>query len=106
MRSEAVLSDDPRLHECVFTFASDLTLLDPVVLAHGHSWYAGNIKAASLDHTIWFHRRFRVDEWVLYEQRTPAAVGGRGLVLGTAFTRDGLLVASLAQEGLIRVLRD
>jgi len=104
MRAEAPLEDDPRIHECVFTFASDLTLLDPVVLAHGRSWYEGNLKAASLDHSIWFHRRFRCDEWLLYEQRTPAAFGGRGLATGRVFTRDGMLTASVAQEGLIRLL--
>jgi acyl-CoA thioesterase-2 len=102
MRAEDKLSDDMRVHDCVFTFASDLTLLDPVVLAHGLSWYAGDVKAASLDHSIWFHRPFRIDEWVLYEQRTPAAHEGRGLAVGSIFTRDGTLVASVAQEGLIR----
>jgi acyl-CoA thioesterase II len=104
MRSEGALDDDPRVHECIFAFASDLTLLDPVVLAHGRSWYAGDLKAASLDHSIWFHRRFRIDDWLLYEQRTPAAFGGRGLALGSVFTRDGQLTSSVAQEGLIRLL--
>jgi len=103
MRTEAPLEDDPRVHECVFTFASDLTLLDPVVLAHGRSWYEGDVKAASLDHSIWFHRRFRCDDWLLCEQRTPAAFGGRGLAFGSVFTRDGILASSLAQEGLVRV---
>jgi len=103
MRAEAPLEDDPRVHECVFTFASDLTLLDPVVLAHGRSWYEGDVKAASLDHSIWFHRRFRCDEWLLYEQRTPASFGGRGLAFGSVFMRDGMLTSSLAQEGVVRV---
>jgi len=105
MRASAPLEDDSRLHECVFTFASDLTLLDPVVLAHGRSWYSGELRGASLDHSIWFHRGFPVDQWLLYEQSSPVAFGGRGLATGNVFSQDGRLVASVAQEGLIQLLR-
>jgi len=105
MRASALLEGDSRLHECVFTFASDLTLLDPVVLAHGRSWYSGELRGASLDHSIWFHRGFCVDQWLLYEQSSPAAYGGRGLATGNVFSREGRLVASVAQEGLIQLLR-
>ncbi|GAA1706685.1 acyl-CoA thioesterase II [Kribbella yunnanensis] len=104
MRAVASLPEDARLHECVFTFASDLTLLDPVLLANGKSWYAGGIRGASLDHAIWFHRRFPIDGWVLYEQASPASYGGRGLGTGDVFTADGTLCASVAQQGLVRLI--
>jgi len=103
MRSAGSLPDDPGIHECVFTFASDMTLLDPVLLKHGRSWYTGELRAASLDHTIWFHRPFRMDDWVLYDQHSPAGYGGRALSLGAIYDRGGQRVASVAQEGLIRL---
>jgi acyl-CoA thioesterase-2 len=96
------LPDDPLLHVCLMTYASDLTLLDTVLLRHGVSWTDGHTTGASLDHAMWFHRPFRADQWLLYAQETPAAYGGRGLARGQVFTADGDLVVSVVQEGLIR----
>lgn len=94
------LSDDPLEHLATFTYASDVSLLGAALAAHGAN--PGKVQMASLDHTIWFHRPFRADEWWLYDQWSPAAVGARGLSLGRVFTQDGTLVATVAQEGLIR----
>ncbi len=105
MRADGVLPDDPVLHVCVLTYASDMTLLDTTLLPHGGSWHDPTLFMASLDHTMWFHRPFRADEWLLYSQDTPSASGGRGLGRGRIFTRDGALVVTVAQEGLIRVNR-
>jgi acyl-CoA thioesterase-2 len=96
------LPDDPLLHVCLMTYASDMTLLDTVLLRHGRS-FAG-ISMASLDHAMWFHRPFRADEWLLYAQEAPTATGARGLARGLVYTRGGELVCSVVQEGLIRVL--
>ncbi len=96
------LPDDPALHRCVLAYASDLTLLDASLIAHGTSVFDGGIQAASLDHALWFHRPFRADEWLLYAQDSPSASGARGFARGLIFTRSGELVASVAQEGLIR----
>ncbi len=104
LRADGELPDDPLLHVCVLTYASDMTLLDSVLLAHGLSWLDGSIKGASLDHAMWFHRPFRADEWLLYAQESPTSGGGRGLARGELFTRDGELVVSVVQEGLIRKL--
>lgn len=100
--ADDALGDDPALHACLFAYATDMTLLDTCILPHGISWTDERLQAASLDHSIWFHRPFRADQWLLYAQTSPAAAGGRGLNLGSVFTRDGLLVASVAQEGLMR----
>jgi acyl-CoA thioesterase-2 len=89
----------------VLAYASDMTLLDTSLVAHGRSVLDGSIVAASLDHALWFHRPFRADEWLLYAQDSPFSGGGRGLSRGLIFTRAGELVASVAQEGLIRVRR-
>lgn len=105
MRADGLLPDDPVLHVCVLTYASDMTLLDTALLPHGGSWHDPTLFMASLDHTMWFHRPFRADEWLLYSQDTPSASGGRGLGRGRIFTRDGALVVTVAQEGLIRVNR-
>ncbi|MFC4560442.1 acyl-CoA thioesterase II [Nocardiopsis mangrovi] len=102
LRVDGELPDDPLLHVCLMTYASDMTLLDTVLLRHGRS-FAG-ISMASLDHAMWFHRSFRADEWLLYAQETPSATGARGLARGLFFTRGGTLVCSVVQEGLIRVL--
>lgn len=102
MRTFGRLPDDPLLHVCAVTYASDLTLLDPVLLAHGLAWQAGTVSGASLDHAMWFHRPFRADEWLLYDQVSPTAAGARGLARGQIFTRDGRLVVTVVQEGLIR----
>jgi acyl-CoA thioesterase-2 len=97
------LPDDPLLHVCVVAYASDMTLLDPVVNAHNIDWEDPGLQVASLDHAMWFHRPFRADEWLLYDQESPAASGGRGLGLGRIFREDGTLVVSVVQEGLVRV---
>jgi acyl-CoA thioesterase II len=103
LRVNGELPDDPLLHVCLMTYASDMTLLDPVLLAHGLSWMDGRTKGASLDHAMWFHRPFRADQWLLYAQESPVAYGARGLARGEVFTADGDLVVSVVQEGLIRV---
>jgi acyl-CoA thioesterase-2 len=97
------LPDDPLLHVCLMTYASDMTLLDTVLLNHGLAWGDRRTIGASLDHAMWFHRPFRADEWLLYAQETPVAGGARGLARGQVFTQDGQLVVSVMQEGLIRV---
>lgn len=95
------LSDDPMEHLATFTYASDVSLLGATLAAHpNHGPH--KVQMASLDHTIWFHRPFRADEWWLYDQWSPSASGARGLALGRIFTQDGTLVATVAQEGLIR----
>ena len=96
------LPDDPLLHACVAAYASDMTLLDSVLLAHGVSWQNPKLVGASLDHAMWFHRPFRADEWFLYQQESPIATGGRGLARGQIFNRDGELLVSVMQEGLFR----
>ncbi len=105
LRADGELPDDPLLHVCLMTYASDLTLLDSVLLAHGLSWADGTTTGASLDHAMWFHRPFRADRWLLYAQESPVAAGARGLARGEVFTREGGLVVSVTQEGLIRTGR-
>jgi acyl-CoA thioesterase-2 len=102
LRVTGELPDDPLLHVCLMTYASDLTLLDTVLLEHGVSWYDGRTSGASLDHAMWFHRPFRADQWLLYAQESPIAYGARGLARGEVFTAGGDLVVSVVQEGLIR----
>jgi acyl-CoA thioesterase-2 len=102
LRADGELPDDPLLHVCLMTYASDMTLLDTVLLRHGLSWADGHTSGASLDHAMWFHRPFRADRWLLYAQDSPAAGGARGLARGEVFTREGDLVVSVVQEGLIR----
>jgi acyl-CoA thioesterase II len=106
LRVDTELPDDPLLHVCLMTYASDMTLLDSVLLGHGLSWLDGRTTGASLDHAMWFHRSFRADRWLLYSQSSPAAYGGRGLARGEVFTAEGQLVVSVMQEGLIRVAPD
>jgi acyl-CoA thioesterase-2 len=103
LRVNGQLPDDPLLHVCLMTFASDLTLLDTVMIRHGRSWQDGRTSGASLDHAMWFHRPFRADQWLLYAQETPSASGGRGLAMGHVFTAPGDLVVSVVQEGLVRI---
>jgi len=91
------------LHLCLMTYASDLTLLDTVLLRHGLAWGDSRTIGASLDHAMWFHGPFRADEWLLYAQDTPFAGGARGLARGQVFTADGRLVVSVMQEGMVRV---
>jgi acyl-CoA thioesterase-2 len=97
------LSDDPVEHLASFTYASDMTLLGATLVPHGITIDDRRLQPASLDHTIWFHRPFRADEWWLYDQWSPSAQGARGLALARVFTQDGTLVATVAQEGLIRM---
>jgi acyl-CoA thioesterase-2 len=104
MRADGVLGDDPLLHVCAMTYASDMTLLDSVLMAHGLSWHSGRIAAASLDHAMWFHRPFRADEWLLYVQESPTSAGARGLARGELWTHDGRHVVSVVQEGLLRMV--
>ncbi|MBD59881.1 MAG: acyl-CoA thioesterase II [Citromicrobium sp.] len=96
------LPDDPAIHRAVIAYASDYTLLGTAVLPHGLSWMRGELVSASLDHAIWFHAPARADEWLLYETDSPWSGGGRGYNRGRIFTREGVLVASVAQEGMIR----
>jgi acyl-CoA thioesterase II len=105
LRADGRLPDDPILHTIVLTYASDMTLLDTSTLPHGGSWFEPTLFMASLDHAMWFHRPFRADDWLLYAQDSPTATGGRGLSRGLVFTRDGTLVATVMQEGLIRKAR-
>jgi acyl-CoA thioesterase II len=102
LRADGELPDDPLLHVCLMTYASDMTLLDSVLLRHGLSWADGRTSGASLDHAMWFHRPFRADRWLLYAQESPAAGDARGLARGEVFTQEGDLVVSVMQEGLIR----
>lgn len=102
MRVQRKLPDDPALHLCILTYASDISLLDNIVRPHGRQGPRGSLMTASLDHALWFHRSCRVDEWLLYAQDSPAATGARGFARGAFYTRDGVLVASAAQEGLMR----
>jgi acyl-CoA thioesterase-2 len=102
IRTTARLPDDPAIHQCVLAYASDMTLLDTALIAHGRTVFERSIQPASLDHALWFHRPFRADDWLLYAQDSPSASGARGFARGLIFTRDGTLVASVAQEGLIR----
>ncbi|MCI3949729.1 MAG: tesB [Acidimicrobiales bacterium] len=102
LRADGRLPDDPLLHACVVTYASDMTLLDTTLVPHGLRAQEGRVMMASLDHAMWFHRPFRADEWLLYAQGTPSASGGRGLGWGGIFTCEGALAVSVVQEGLIR----
>jgi acyl-CoA thioesterase II len=105
IRVNGQLSDDPIEHLATFTYASDMTLLGATLVPHGVNISTPGLQPASLDHAVWFHRPFRADEWWLYDQQSPSASGARGLALARVFTQDGRLVATVAQEGLIR-LRD
>ncbi|MEZ5257256.1 MAG: acyl-CoA thioesterase II [Ilumatobacteraceae bacterium] len=105
LRGDGVLPDDPTLHACILTYASDMTLLDTTVMPHGITWEDSNVQMASLDHAMWFHRPFRADEWLLYDQDTPSGSSARGLARGSIFTRDGKLAVTVVQEGLIRVVK-
>jgi acyl-CoA thioesterase-2 len=104
MRADGELPDDPLLHVCAITFASDMTLLDSTLLNHGLAWGTGDVMGASLDHAMWFHRPFRADQWWLYDQESPWTGAARGLARGSIYTRDGQLAVSVVQEGLLRRL--
>lgn len=102
LRADGTLGDDPVLHACVLTYASDMTLLDTTLLPHGGDFDETQLTMASLDHAMWFHRPFRADDWLLYHQDTPSASDGRGIARGLIYNRSGDLVVSVVQEGLIR----
>ena len=104
MRAVGSLGDDPLVHTCALTYASDMTLLDAVRIPVEPLWGPRGFDMASLDHAMWFHRPFRADEWFLYQQESPVAPGGRGLARGQIFDREGRLIVSVMQEGLFRKL--
>jgi acyl-CoA thioesterase II len=104
-RATGRLPDEPAIHQCVLAYASDMTLLDAALIPVGRFIFNEDIMAASLDHALWFHRPFRADEWLLYSQDSPNLGGSRGLARGSIFASDGRLVASVAQEGLLRQRR-
>ncbi len=105
IRATERLPDEPAIHQCVLAYASDMTLLDAALIPHGRTVFHQDIMAASLDHALWFHRPFRADEWLLYAQDSPNLSGARGFSRGLIFALDGTLVASVAQEGLLRSRR-
>jgi len=105
IRATGRLPDDPAIHRCVLAYASDMMLLDTALVPHGRSVFEKTIMAASLDHALWFHRPFRADQWLLYAQDSPNLHGARGFARGLIFAADGTLVASVAQEGLLRERR-
>ena len=102
-RAVRTLPDDPALHRYLLAYASDFNFLGTATQPHGLSWLTPGLRAASLDHAMWFHRPFRMDEWLLYSVESSSAAGARALVRGQFFTADGRLVASTAQEGVIRM---
>jgi acyl-CoA thioesterase-2 len=103
IRATHHLPDEPAIHQCVLAYASDMTLLDAALIPHGRTVFSEDIMAASLDHALWFHRPFRADEWLLYAQDSPNLAGACGFSRGLIFSSDGTLVASVAQEGLLRL---
>ena len=103
MRCLDRLPDDMAIHRAALAYASDYPILEPIYRRHGVPWATPGLKAASLDHAMWFHRSARADEWLLYTQESPSAQAGRGLGLGRIYTREGVLIATVAQEGTIRV---
>ena len=103
IRATGKLPDDPAIHQCVLAYASDMTLLDTTLVPHGRTLFEPDFMGASLDHALWFHRPFRADEWLLYAQDSPNLSGSCGFARGLIFARDGTLVASVAQEGLVRL---
>ena len=104
IRADGVLPDDPLLHAAVVCYASDMTLYDSILNPHRIRWDSEHFMGASLDHCMWFHRPFRADRWLLLDEESPAAAGARGLARGELYTREGDLVVSMVQEGLLRVL--
>ena len=102
-RASGAVGDDPVLNQCLLAYATDMSLLSTCALPHGVSWFKG-IQMASLDHVIWFHAPVRADQWMLYDQDSPWSGGARGFNRGSVYSQDGVLLASVAQEGLIRPL--
>jgi acyl-CoA thioesterase-2 len=103
VRAHGQVPDDQVLHRALMAFACDQVMLEPVLRRHGLSWVSPGLSMASLDHAMWWHRPARVDEWLLYVQSSPSSQGGRGLTAAKVYAQDGTLVASIAQEGMIRL---
>lgn len=103
MRANGELPDDALVQSAILAYCSDYTLLEPILRRHGVAWPDPRLRIASLDHAMWFHRPGRVDDWVLYTQESPSAISGRGLGIGRMFSRDGRLLATVAQEGMVRL---
>ncbi|MGV0034579.1 MAG: acyl-CoA thioesterase II [Candidatus Azotimanducaceae bacterium WSBS_2022_MAG_OTU7] len=103
IKAADTMPDDIRLNQCLLAYASDMTLLDTCYRPHGMGWSNENFQVASLDHSMWFHRPFKTDEWLLYAQDSPYSGGARGFNRGSFYTQDGQLIASATQEGLIRL---
>ena len=103
MRTRRALPEDPAIHRAALAYMSDLTIQESILRAHGVTWTRPGLKVASLDHAMWWHRDGRADDWLLYVQESPSARGGRGLAQGRVFSRDGVLLARVAQEIMIRV---
>ncbi len=103
MKANGQVPDDPALQRCLLAYVSDFTFMVTALLPHGKSLFSPGMQAASIDHAMWFHRPFKVDEWLVHAIESPSAQGGRGLARGRIFARDGRLVTSTAQEGLIRL---
>lgn len=104
LRADGTLPDDPVLHACIVTYASDMSLLDTALLPHGLNWMDGSVMMASLDHAMWFHRPFRADNWLMYQQASLSTSNSRGLAEGHIFTQDGTLAVTVVQEGLTRLI--
>ncbi len=104
IKADGTLPNDPLLHACVVTYASDMSLVDVILKPHSIDWDDGTFMGASLDHCMWFHHELRADEWLLYDTESPIAFGGRGLARGFLFSEDGELKVSMVQEGLTRVV--
>lgn len=102
LKANGELPKDPSIHKCLLAYASDFNFLPTALMPHGRSYWDRELQVATVDHSIWFHQDFRFDDWILYEMESPRASGGRGLVQGRFYTRDGILVASTMQEGIIR----
>nr|WP_206037959.1 acyl-CoA thioesterase II [Rhodococcus sp. HNM0569] len=102
MKADGALPDDPLVHAATLAYSSDTTVLDSIITTHGLSWGFDRIVAATVNHSLWFHRPFRFDDWALYSTESPVAAGSRGLATGRYFSTDGRLLASVVQEGVIR----
>ena len=105
MKVSRPIDESPAVHQCLLAYASDMNLLSSGVRRHGVTWRTGDVMQASLDHAMWFHRPVKFDDWVLYAMDSPFGGGARSFNRGSVYTRDGVLVASVAQEGLMRPLR-
>ena len=106
IRAVGEIGDDPRMHQVILAYASDMNLLSTAMRPHGVIWQTRGLQSASLDHAMWFHKPSNFNDWHLYSQDSPSASGGRGFVRGAIYTQDGTLVASVAQEGLMRMRKD